>query len=71
MFKNEQTNFTYVGSSSEAISSYLLMYYENEELRPKEIIISNVLDLQMLNEALKVNVFTPQKGQKKELFRDG
>lgn len=66
--QNEQTNFTYVGSSSEAINSYLLMYYENEELRPKEIIISNVLDLQMLNEALKVNVFTPQKGQKKELL---
>lgn len=64
----EQTNYSYVGESEEAISSYLSLYYQNEEIRPKEILISPVCDLEKLQEAIGLNILIPQKGQKKELL---
>ena len=66
--QNEQTNFSYVGNASEAISSYLAMYYSNEDIRPKEIFISEVVDVLQLQEAISLNILIPQKGQKKELL---
>ena len=65
--QNYRTIIPLVSDFSECVMQFLVQYYENEAIRPKEILINDVVDITLLEEAIDVNVSVPQKGKKKEL----
>ncbi len=67
LVQNYYTNFPIIGDISEAIASFMLQFYENDNIKPKEILISEEFIPEDIKEILEVDVITPQKGLKKEL----
>ena len=65
---NYKTIIPYINDYDEALSQFLLQFYENEAIRPKEIIIADTYKVEGLKELLEINFITPQKGNKKELL---
>lgn len=65
--QNYRTIIPLVSDFNECIIEFLVQFYENEAIRPKEIIINDVIDQQLLKEVINVDVNIPVKGQKKEL----
>ena len=51
----------------ECLSNFILSFYDNNEL-PKEILVPNTLDLELLSDTLNVKVLSPSKGVKKHLI---
>jgi len=66
--QNYRTIIPLVYSLEETILSFLAQFYRKEEMRPKEIVISDNIDVTLLSNLLNINVITPQKGKKKELL---
>ncbi|MBQ6841024.1 MAG: excinuclease ABC subunit UvrC [Bacilli bacterium] len=56
-----------VASLEEELNLYIYSYYGKHE-RPKEILIDNVVNKEILSNLLEINFVTPQKGKKKELL---
>lgn len=65
--QNYRTIIPIVTDYKTTIETFLVQYYENPNIRPKEILINDVIDNNLLEEALKISVTTPHKGHKKEL----
>ena len=65
--QNYRTIIPLVGDFNESLMQFLVQYYENEALRPKEILTSDCIDINLLSEAINVNVMVPKKGQKLQL----
>lgn len=51
----------------EAFNNFILSFYQNNEL-PKEILVPDYLDLELLTNTLNVKVLSPSKGVKKHLI---
>jgi len=68
LFGRHKDIFTIVDDEKEALIEYIIKFYENDHLLPKEIVISNELDSDLLAEYLKVKVLTPKKGDIKKLL---
>lgn len=51
----------------EILSNFILSFYEKNEL-PKEILVPNYLDLELLKDTLNVKVLSPSRGPKKHLI---
>ena len=61
--------FELYDSSDEVVSSYILQFYMDEaNITPSEIIVPDIVDTTLLQEALGVKVTTPKKGSKKALL---
>lgn len=65
--QNYRTIIPLVSDFNECIIEFLVQFYENEAIRPKEMLINDVIDTSLLEQAINVNVSVPVKGQKKEL----
>ena len=65
--QNYRTIIPLVSDFNECIIEFLVQFYENEAIRPKEILINDVIDSNLLKEVINVDVNIPLKGQKKEL----
>lgn len=65
--QNYRTIIPLVSDFNECIIEFLVQFYENEAIRPKEILINDVVDPNLLKEVINVDVNIPMKGQKKEL----
>ena len=65
---NYKTIIPLIGDIEEALTQFIYQFYENEAIRPKEVIIDNVVNNEILTELLNINITTPQKGRKKELL---
>lgn len=60
--------FPYVDEIEEEMSMYIAKFYEKNVIPPKEILIPDILDTELLSEYLKISVKTPQKGEKKRII---
>ncbi|MBE6148707.1 MAG: excinuclease ABC subunit UvrC [Firmicutes bacterium] len=56
-----------VATMEEELNLYIYSYYQNHE-RPKEILISDDVNKEILSNLLDIKFITPQKGKKKELL---
>lgn len=59
--------FPLVSSLEEELSSYIYKFYFEHEIRPKEVLVSNI-DNNMFNEAFNIKFITPEKGKNKKLL---
>ena len=51
----------------EELNRYIADFYLKDVLKPKEILVPNICDAELLNDFLEINVLIPQKGTKKEI----
>ena len=65
---NYKTIIPLISDIEEALTQFISQFYENEAIRPKEILISNLVDNLLLEEMLDISFTTPIKGNKKELL---
>lgn len=60
--------FPYVDEIKEEFIMYMAKFYEKSALPPKEILVPEILDADLLSEYLKVPVKIPVKGEKKRII---
>ncbi len=64
---NYKTIIPLIGEIEESITQFLTQFYENEAIRPKEVLIDSFIDNTLLSELLSITFTTPIKGSKKDL----
>ena len=64
---NYKTIIPLISDIEETLTQFITQFYENEAIRPKEVLIPDLLDNQLLEEMLDITFTTPVKGSKKEL----
>lgn len=60
--------FPYVDEVSEEMTMYIAKFYEKSVIPPKEILVPEIIDTELLSEYLNISVKTPQKGEKKRIL---
>ncbi len=68
LFGRHQEIIRTLDTIEEDLMEFLIRFYEKNTLLPKEILVPDLLDAQLLGSYLKVNVRTPQKGVLKHLL---
>lgn len=58
-------------NTEEEMLEYIIKFYEKNSNLPKQILVSEELDSNLLEEYLKVSVITPKKGDLKKLLKMG
>ena len=51
----------------EDLTLYISSFYDKNNIKPKEILVPDIIDEKLISEVLDINVHKPQKGKKKEL----
>lgn len=60
--------FPYVDEISEEITMYIAKFYEKNVIPPKEILVPEIVNAELLSEYLGISVKIPQKGEKKRIL---
>ena len=51
----------------EDLTLYISSFYDKKNIKPKEILVPDIIDEELISKVLDINVHKPQKGKKKEL----
>lgn len=51
----------------EDLTLYISSFYDKNNIKPKEILVPDIIDEELISKVLDINVHKPQKGKKKEL----
>lgn len=68
LFGKHSDIFTTVEEPEEDLIRYIIEFYEKNNLLPKEIIVPDIIDKEILSEYLKVKVSSPTRGDIKKLI---
>lgn len=71
LFGRHSDIFTYVDDVREEVLEYIIKFYEKNNLLPKEIVVSEDIDNELLSNYLNVKVSTPYRGDIKKLLEMG
>ena len=66
--QNYHTILPIISSAEETLVEFIINFYQNEAIRPKEILVSSIQEIEILEDIIEVNFAIPQKGRKKELL---
>ncbi len=66
--QNYYTNFPIVGSYMDVVSEFMMQFYKEQSILPKQILISEEYYDEELNEALCDLINIPKKGDKKDIL---
>ena len=59
--------FPLIDEVNESLTSYITKFYDKDIIKPKEILIPNDLDNELISEYLNIKVLSPIKGNKKKI----
>jgi excinuclease ABC subunit C len=65
---NKKNIFPLIDDIKETLEYYIVNFYSKKNLPPKEVIVPDILDLELLNSVIDSKVITTVKGRKKHLF---
>ncbi len=65
---NKKNIFPLIDDIKETLEYYIVNFYSKKNLAPKEIIVPEELDTELLNSVIESKVITTMKGKKKHLF---
>ena len=68
LFGHHSDIFNYFGEIEDALIEYIIKFYDKGNLIPKEIVIPDILDQNILSNYLNTKVFIPKKGDIKNLL---
>jgi excinuclease ABC subunit C len=57
-----------IDTLEEELSTYISKFYDKHNILPKEVMIPNIIDNEILSEAFGIKFYTPLKGQKKKIL---
>ena len=60
--------FPMVDTEEEELTSYISKFYDKHKIKPKEVLIPDILDESILTQAFDIKFFKPQKGTKKNIL---
>lgn len=60
--------FPMVDTEEEELTSYISKFYDKHKIKPKEVLIPDILDENILTEAFDIKFFKPQKGTKENIL---
>ncbi|WAA10212.1 excinuclease ABC subunit UvrC [Fervidibacillus albus] len=70
MIERDASMFPIYDEPEEEMQSFLVQFYDQaNHLKPKEILLPEQMDADVLKELLKVKILRPKRGQKKELVQ--
>ena len=70
LIERDVSMFPLYNEPEEEILTYFGQFYTKaNHFKPKEILVPETIDVEIAEELLKVKVFKPQRGQKKELVK--
>ena len=59
--------FPLIDEVDDTLNSYIAKFYDKDIIKPKEILVTDNIDTNLLSEYLNVKVFSPIKGDKKKI----
>ena len=68
LFGRHDTILNVVEESDEALTEYIIKFYEKNNILPREIIVPNMINKDLLGEFLNIKVSSPTKGDIKKLL---
>ncbi len=68
LFGRHDTIINVVDEDSEALTEYIIKFYEKNNIMPKEIIVPDYIDKDLLSEFLQIKASSPTKGDIKKLL---
>ena len=68
LFGHHSDIINYVGDIEESLIEYIIKYYDKGNIIPKEIVVSEEIDSEILSNYLDTKVFIPKKGDIKNLL---
>lgn len=68
LLDNNNVIFPMVGTLEEELSTYISKFYDKHNIYPKEVMIPNIIEGDILEEAFGINFYTPIRGKKKKLL---
>ena len=60
--------FPMIDTLEEELTSYISKFYDKHKIKPKEVLIPDILDESILTQAFDIKFFKPQKGTKKNIL---
>ena len=69
LFGHHSKIINYAGDAIEALTEYIIKYYDHGNIIPKEICVSEEVDTSLLSEYFNIRVFTPKKGDLLNLLK--
>ncbi len=60
--------FPMVDTLEEEITMYISKFYDKHSVKPKEVIVPEIVDTEILSEAFQLKFITPLKGKKKKML---
>jgi excinuclease ABC subunit C len=68
LVERDSTLYPLVDEEAEALTYYICSFYDNNNLKPKEVFIPEIVDHKIVSDILGIKVLTPIKGKKKEVL---
>jgi len=68
LFGHHSDIINYVGEIDESVIEYIIKFYDKGNIIPKEIVVSDDIDNEILSNYFDTKVFTPKKGDIKNLL---
>ena len=68
LFGRDYDIFEYFSQPEESVVEYIIKFYEEKGIIPKQLLVPDGIDNDLLQEYLNIKVFTPKKGKLKKLI---
>lgn len=60
--------FPMIDNLEEELSTYISKFYDKHKIKPNEVIVSDIVNTEILSEAFDLKFFSPKKGKKKKML---
>ena len=71
LFGRDFNIFEYYGEVEDSITQYIINFYTDKGILPKQLIVPDSIDFDLLSQFLDTKVFIPKKGKLKQLLNMG
>ncbi len=60
--------FPMIGTLEEELDTYISKFYDKHKIKPHEVIVSDIVNIDILSKAFALNFFAPKRGKKKKML---
>ena len=67
LIERKSNIYPIIADEVEDLTLYISSFYDKNNIKPKEVLVPDIIDEELIKKVLNINVYRPQKGKKKEL----
>lgn len=68
LLDHKNSLYPMIDTLDEELTTYISKFYDKHNIKPKEVIVPEIVDKEVLSEAFSLNFITPIKGKKKRIL---